>query len=172
MTGGWMCMGSAKLLHREELFKQVRKYRQDKKTIAFTNGCFDILHAGHVSYLASASSLADILILGLNSDQSVRQIKGEKRPVIEQAHRIQVVCALESVDHVVLFDQPDPGELIAEIRPDILVKGADWEEDMIAGADLVKSIGGKVIRIHLEPGISTTTIIERIGYLFYGRPLP
>lgn len=162
-------MGIAKFLSLEQISGKVLAYRTDNKTIAFTNGCFDILHAGHVNYLARASALADILILGLNSDVSVRSIKGENRPVIAQEHRIQVVCALESVDHVVLFDTPDPGDLIRKIRPDVLVKGADWAEDKIIGADFVKETGGKVARIELEPGISTTAIIERIGQLYYGR---
>jgi rfaE bifunctional protein nucleotidyltransferase chain/domain len=144
------------------------QYRCDQKSIVFTNGCFDILHAGHVSYLAMAAALGEILVLGLNSDVSVKLIKGEKRPVIGQNHRATVMAALESVDHVVLFDEPDPGRLIENICPDILVKGADWPEDQIIGADFVKENGGRVERIVLEPDISTTEIIERIGRLYYG----
>lgn len=138
------------------------------KKIVFTNGCFDILHAGHVSYLAAASALGDVLVLGLNSDVSVKKIKGEKRPVMGQVQRACVVGALYMVDHVVLFDTPDPLDLIQAICPDILVKGADWPEDAIVGADFVKSRGGQVVRIDLEPGISTTAIIQRIGALYYG----
>lgn len=144
-------------------------YKQENKIIVFTNGCFDILHAGHVKYLNYAAGLGDILILGLNSDHSVRTIKGEKRPVIGQAHRAQVMSALACVDHVVLFDDPDPGALIETICPDVLVKGADWPEDQIIGGDFVKKNGGKIERVHLEPEISTTKIIERIGALYYGK---
>ncbi len=146
-----------------------RQYRDAKKTIVFTNGCFDIMHAGHVKYLAHAASLGDILILGLNSDSSVKKIKGEKRPVIDQDHRSMVLSALACIDHVVLFDEPDPEILIKAICPDVLVKGADWTEDKIIGADFVKKNGGYVERITLEPDISTTKIIERIGNLFYGK---
>lgn len=153
----------------EEIKLLSRQYRETRKTIVFTNGCFDILHAGHVKYLAHAASLGDILILGMNSDRSVKLIKGERRPVIGQAHRAFVVAALSCIDHVVLFDEPDPGRLIEAVCPDILVKGADWAEDQIIGADFVKQQGGRIERVRLEPGISTTKIIERIGQLYYGK---
>lgn len=144
-----------------------RQYKDDKKTIVFTNGCFDIIHAGHVKYLTHAAGLGDILILGLNSDSSIKRIKGEKRPVIGQIHRSIVLTAFECIDHVVLFDEPDPERLIEAICPDILVKGADWQEDQIVGADFVKKKGGRIERVFLEPDISTTKIIERIGELYY-----
>ncbi len=146
-----------------------RQYRTAKKTIVFTNGCFDIIHAGHVKYLTHAASLGDILILGLNSDHSVKLIKGEKRPVIGQDHRSLVVGALACIDHVVLFDEPDPLILIETVCPDVLVKGADWPEDQIVGADFVKKNGGRIERVDLESDISTTKIIERIGDLYYGK---
>ena len=146
-----------------------KKYRDANKTVVFTNGCFDILHAGHVKYLNHAASLGDILVLGLNSDHSVKLIKGENRPIIGQEHRSEVVAALSSVDYVVLFDDPDPKALIEVIMPDILVKGADWPEDQIIGGDVVKKNGGRIERVDLEPGISTTTIIKRIGELYYGK---
>lgn len=146
-----------------------RQYRDAEKKIVFTNGCFDILHAGHVTYLTRAASLGDILILGLNSDHSVKLIKGEKRPVIDQKHRCLVVAALACINHVVIFDEPDPRILIETICPDILVKGADWPEEQIIGADFVKKNGGCIERIVLEPNISTTKIIERIGDLYYGK---
>ncbi len=146
-----------------------RQYKKDKKSVVFTNGCFDILHAGHVTYLNHAKALGDILVLGLNSDQSVRKIKGEKRPVIHQEHRSCVMSALACIDHLVLFDEPDPGRLIETVCPDILVKGADWPEDQIIGASFVKQHGGRVERVVLEPDISTTRIIERIGELYYGK---
>ncbi len=145
------------------------QYKKDSKTIVFTNGCFDILHAGHVKYLNHAATLGDVLILGLNSDISVKMIKGEKRPVIGQVHRAVVMSALACIDHVVLFDTPDPGSVIEMICPDVLVKGADWSEDQIIGGDFVKENGGKIARVHLEPQISTTKIIERIGALYYGK---
>ena len=144
------------------------QYKAQKKTIVFTNGCFDILHAGHVTYLNHAKALGDILILGLNSDRSVRQIKGEKRPVIGQKHRAIVLSALADIDHIVLFDEPDPEQLIETVRPDILVKGADWPEDRIIGGSFVKQQGGRIERIMLEPDMSTTRIIRRIGELYYG----
>ncbi|MCD4721953.1 MAG: D-glycero-beta-D-manno-heptose 1-phosphate adenylyltransferase [Desulfobacula sp.] len=146
-----------------------RQYKDAEKTIVFTNGCFDIIHAGHVKYLNHAASLGDILVLGLNSDRSVKRIKGEKRPVIEQGHRSIVVAALGCIDHVVLFDEPDPKRLIETICPDILVKGADWPEDQIIGGDFVKKNGGRIERVSLEPDISTTKIIKRIGELYYGK---
>lgn len=142
--------------------------REAGKTIVFTNGCFDLVHAGHVKYLSAAADLGDVLILGLNSDTSVKKIKGEKRPVIHQKQRACVVAALQMVDYVVLFDAPDPLELIETVCPDVLVKGADWAEDAIVGADFVTARGGRVARIDLAPGISTTTIIQRIGALYYG----
>ncbi len=158
-----------KIVSSDEIKLLAHGYRADKKRIVFTNGCFDILHAGHVSYLTRAADLGDILVLGLNSDVSVKKIKGEKRPVIGEVHRACVMSALEAVDHVVLFDDPDPGQLIETICPDILVKGADWSEEQIVGADFVKENGGCVERIVLEPDISTTKIIERIGCLYYGK---
>ncbi len=142
--------------------------RKAGKTVVFTNGCFDLVHAGHVKYLSAAADLGDVLVLGLNSDTSVKKIKGEKRPVIHQEQRACVVAALQMVDYVVLFDAPDPLELIETVCPDVLVKGADWAEDAIVGADFVTARGGRVARIDLAPGISTTTIIQRIGALYYG----
>ena len=141
-------------------------YRTLGRSIVFTNGCFDILHAGHVTYLEEAARQADILMIGLNSDRSITEIKGEKRPIINERHRARVLSALEFVDHVVLFDTPDPHELIEIIVPDVLVKGADWAEDEIVGADLVKAAGGRVERVRLLPEISTTQIIEKIVSLY------
>lgn len=140
----------------------IEVHRAEKSRVVFTNGCFDILHAGHVTYLQEAAMQGDILVVGLNSDISVRKIKGDKRPVIGEAQRAKVVAALECVDYVVLFDEPDPENLIRKVNPHVLVKGADWSEDKIIGADFVKHSGGKVERIDLVPEISTTTIIDRI----------
>lgn len=142
------------------------RLRAEGKTIVFTNGCFDLLHVGHVTYLSAAAELGDVLVLGLNSDVSVKKIKGKKRPIINQDQRASVVAALEMVDYVVLFDGPDPLTLIERICPDVLVKGADWAENAIVGADVVKAGGGRVARIDLALGISTTAIIQRIRALY------
>jgi len=158
-----------KIVDFSEIKSLSSQYKGKNKTIVFTNGCFDIIHAGHVQYLTHAASLGDILVLGLNSDSSVKQIKGEKRPVIEQEHRSAVVAALSCVDHVVLFDEPDPKNLIEKICPDVLVKGADWPEDQIIGGDFVKKNGGYIERVSFQADISTTKIIERIGELYYGK---
>ncbi len=157
----------SKLVDFSEIKSLVEQYKAAEKTIVFTNGCFDILHAGHVTYLARAAGFGDVLILGLNSDRSIRSIKGEKRPVICQDHRAIVVSALACIDHVILFDEPDPERLIEAVCPDILVKGADWPEDKIIGGSIVKREGGRIERVGFEQDISTTEIIERIGELYY-----
>ncbi len=136
--------------------------RKKGQVVVFTNGCFDILHAGHVDYLQKARELGDILIVGLNSDRSIKQLKGVQRPVNPEEFRANVLSALECVDYVIIFDEETPENLIKEIRPDILVKGADWTEDKIIGANFVKSYGGKVVRIKFSYNISTTKIIEKI----------
>ncbi|MCP4022683.1 MAG: D-glycero-beta-D-manno-heptose 1-phosphate adenylyltransferase, partial [Desulfobacteraceae bacterium] len=158
-----MFVNKDKIVTKDRMSLLANDYKKGNKQIVFTNGCFDILHAGHVAYLTEAAQLGDILVLGLNSDVSVKIIKGEKRPVINEDHRAQVVAGLECIDHVVLFDDPDPEDLIKTICPDVLVKGSDWPEDAIVGADFVKHNGGQVHRVKLEPGISTTKIIQRIG---------
>lgn len=158
-----------KIIPFSEIKTLSRQYKDANKTIVFTNGCFDIIHAGHVKYLTRAAHLGDILILGLNSDRSVKQIKGEKRPIINQTQRSLVMAAIACINHVVLFDEPDPKRLIETVCPDILVKGADWPEDKIIGADVVKRNGGRIERVVFETDISTTKIIERIGELYYGK---
>ena len=158
-----------KILGFEEIKTRCAQYKAAGKKIVFTNGCFDILHAGHVKYLTRAAGFGDILVLGLNSDHSVKCIKGEKRPVIGQNHRAYVLSALFCVDHVVLFDEPDPRRLIEAVCPDVLVKGADWRENEILGGDFERQNGGRIERVDLEPDISTTRIIQRIGELYYGR---
>ncbi len=155
-------MKNTKLIERQAVAGVGQSLRSQGRTIVFTNGCFDILHAGHVSYLQEAADQGDVLVLGLNSDASVGRIKGPSRPVISQEHRSFVVAALACVDHVVIFDEPDPGDLIRELRPHVLVKGADWAESDIIGGDIVKQDGGSVVRVALEPDISTTIIIDRI----------
>ena len=136
--------------------------RRTSQRIVFTNGCFDLLHAGHVRYLNKAKSAGDILIVGLNSDESVATIKGALRPIVSQMHRAEVLAGLASVDYVVIFHHADPLELIHLVRPDILVKGADWSEKEIVGADFVKSNGGRVLRVDFETELSTTHIINKI----------
>ena len=158
----------SKILKLSELVKVLESLREAGKRIVFTNGCFDILHAGHVRYLTAARSKGDALILGLNSDVSVKSIKPENRPIVSQDQRAEVLAGLTCVDYITIFDDPDPLVLIQTIKPDVLIKGADWKETEIIGSDIVKSYGGKVIRIEVVPGISTSRIIQRILKL-YGR---
>lgn len=153
---------SEKLKTLEELKIIVKKRREKGQVMVFTNGCFDILHAGHVHYLSSARILGDFLVVGLNSDISVKKIKGNLRPINSEKERAYNLSALECVDYIIFFDEETPEKLIKELKPDILVKGADWEEEKIVGADFVKSYGGKVKRIPFEFDISTTKIIEKI----------
>ena len=153
---------SAKILTLEALQPELLKVRKSGGKIVFTNGCFDILHVGHVRYLAAAKSAGHILVVGLNSDASVKIIKGPKRPIINQNQRAEVLASLQAVDYVTLFDEADPLRLITALKPDVLVKGADWEADGIIGADVVTAHGGKVMRIEMVPGASTSTIIQRI----------
>ena len=155
-----------KIVSRETLKEELNMLRQAGKTIVFTNGCFDILHVGHVRYLREAKKLADILVLALNSDASVRAIKGEKRPLVPEDERADIMAALESIDYVILFDDPTPQQLVEYLQPDILVKGGDWAEAAIAGADFVKASGGRVITIPLTEGRSTTNIIEKIRQVY------
>jgi rfaE bifunctional protein nucleotidyltransferase chain/domain len=146
---------------REELAAARQVWRREGKTVVFTNGCYDILHPGHIRLLEQARSLGDILILALNTDASVQRLKGPSRPHIPETERAELAAALESVDAVTLFDEDTPRELIAAILPDILVKGADWAH-WIAGREEVEAAGGKVFALPLEPGYSTTGIVEEI----------
>ncbi len=152
----------SKIKKLDELVEEIESQRKENKKIVFTNGCFDILHIGHIRYLKDARNAGDLLIIGLNSDSSVREIKGEKRPIVSQDQRAEVLSALYFVDYVVIFDDPDPYNIIKSIKPHVLVKGADWEEDQIIGGDFVKENGGHVERIELAPDSSTTLIIEKI----------
>jgi rfaE bifunctional protein nucleotidyltransferase chain/domain len=136
-----------------------------KKTV-FTNGCFDLIHTGHTRYLSKAKSFGDLLIVAVNSDASVRGIKGDKRPINTEADRMETLAALESVDYVVLFHEPDPHRIISELQPDILVKGGDWPVEKIIGRDIVEARGGKVISVGYIEGASTTGIIEKIVKLY------
>jgi len=137
--------------------------RKRKKKIVFTNGCFDILHIGHIRYLKKAKALGDILVVGLNSDKSVKMIKGRARPLNKQGDRAEVLASLSYVDYVTVFSQRTPGLLIRALRPDVLVKGGDWKIEKIVGGDFVKSYGGSVATIPFVKGYSTTSLIERIA---------
>ena len=145
-----------------ELKDKLDLLRTAGRRVVFTNGCFDLLHAGHVRYLTAARREGDLLVVGLNSDRSVRRIKGPQRPLVPQQQRAEVLAGLECVDYIVIFDESDPLRVIQSLRPHVLVKGDDWPDDRIIGADVVKSGGGRVVRIAVVPGISTTRIIERI----------
>ncbi|OGW42372.1 MAG: glycerol-3-phosphate cytidylyltransferase [Nitrospirae bacterium RBG_16_43_11] len=145
-----------------ELSSIVKSLKQDGKRIVFTNGCFDIIHVGHVRYLNEARSLGDLLVVGLNSDESVRTIKGANRPIVPQGERAEVLSSLRAVDFVVVFDEPDPYNIIAALKPDILVKGGDWHIKDIVGRDIVESCGGKVCTIPFIEGASSSRIIEDI----------
>jgi D-beta-D-heptose 7-phosphate kinase/D-beta-D-heptose 1-phosphate adenosyltransferase len=146
---------------RAELVEQRRQWKQEGKTVVFTNGCYDLLHPGHIRLLERCRSMGDVLILALNSDASVRRMKGPSRPLLDENERVEVGLALEAVDAATLFDEETPRELIAEVLPDVLVKGADWAH-FIAGREEVEAAGGRVIAAALEPGYSTTGMVERI----------
>jgi D-beta-D-heptose 7-phosphate kinase/D-beta-D-heptose 1-phosphate adenosyltransferase len=144
----------------------VERRRGEGQKIVFTNGCFDILHVGHVRYLLEARKTGDLLILALNSDASVRAIKGDKRPLVPQGERAEVAASLEAVDYVTLFDETTPLKLIEYLRPDCLVKGGDWKEEAIVGSDAVRSWGGKVFLIPVVEGASTTNIVEKVLHVY------
>ena len=155
-------MTESKILSREETKKQVERWQQEGKKIVFTNGCFDIVHLGHIDYLEKAQKLGDKLVLGLNTDASVQRLKGETRPVINQYARARMMSAMSFVDAVVLFDEETPEELIKTLCPNILVKGDDYSLANIIGADFVIGNGGEVKTISLVKGYSTSAIIEKI----------
>jgi rfaE bifunctional protein nucleotidyltransferase chain/domain len=151
----------AEFYTRAGLVRARSEWRREGKTVVFTNGCYDILHPGHIRLLEKARSLGDMLILALNTDASVARLKGPTRPLISQDDRAQMALALEAVDAVAFFDEDTPRELIAEVLPDILIKGADWAH-FIAGREEVEAAGGKVMALALEPGFSTTNIVEEL----------
>lgn len=152
-----------KVRPRQDLVALLTEQRRLGKRIVFTNGCFELLHIGHTRYLQEARSLGDLLVVGINSDASVRALnKGTDRPIVPEAQRAEVLGALTCVDYVVVFDEPDPGRLIALLQPDVLVKGGDWSPDQIVGRETVVARGGQVKIIPLVPGISTTTLVQRI----------
>lgn len=156
-----------KIINREALKEKLLALKKGGKKIVFTNGCFDFLHVGHVRYLKAARAQGDVLVVGVNSDGSVRQIKGPRRPVVPEDERAEVLASLACVDFVTLFDEPDPAMIIRFLMPDVLVKGADWAKDAIVGRDIVEGAGGRVVRIPLTEGVSTSGLIEKILASFH-----
>jgi rfaE bifunctional protein nucleotidyltransferase chain/domain len=153
---------TSKLKNLDELITIADEARAKGKIVVFTNGCFDLLHRGHVHILRQAKAAGDLLIVALNSDRSVKAIKGPTRPVYSETDRLELITAMEMVDYAVLFDEPDPTKLIAAIKPDVLAKGADWAVHEVVGADIVKRAGGRVILVPYLNGYSTSELIERI----------
>jgi len=140
----------------------VQRLRRAGKSIVFTNGVYDLVHPGHIRYLQAARALGDALLVGVNSDRSVRASKGPQRPIVPEAERAEVIAALDCVDAAVVFDQDTPHEIISHLLPDVLVKGADWAADEIVGRDVVEARGGRVVRMPIEQGFSTTALIAKI----------
>ena len=155
-------MVSDKLKSVGELSEIAAQARAKGRTVVFTNGCFDLLHRGHVHMLREAKRQGDLLIVAMNSDSSVKAIKGPSRPIMPESDRVELIAAMEMVDYVVVYDEPDPYNLIAAIKPNVLAKGGDWSPDKIIGADIVEQHGGRVAVIPYLEGFSTTEIIERI----------
>lgn len=151
-----------KLVDTSQLLRIRESARKKGLRVVFTNGCFDVIHMGHVHYLSRARELGDMLVIGLNSDSSVRKLKGEKRPIVPQADRAGVLCALSCVDFVCMFDEETPDRIIREVVPDVLVKGGDYKADDIVGADFVRKKGGKVVVIEALEGRSTQSLIDLI----------
>jgi rfaE bifunctional protein nucleotidyltransferase chain/domain len=150
------------ILNKKELIIQVKKWHDNNKIIVFTNGCFDLLHRGHVEYLNQAKKYGDLLIVGLNSDESVRRLKGENRPYIHDIDRAYIISQLNPVDYVYVFNEDNPYDLIKLVEPKVLVKGSDYSLNEIIGRDLVEKNGGRVITIPLVEGKSTTDLVKRI----------
>jgi len=151
-----------KVVSRPEIAAIAAQARRDGRRIAFTNGCFDLLHVGHIRYLAAARDAADLLIVGVNDDASVRRLKGPTRPLVPDAARAEVLAALAAVDYVTLFSEDTPYELIRAVQPDLLVKGSDWAPDQVVGRDVVEARGGRVLLIPVVADFSTTTLVERL----------
>lgn len=152
----------AKILSIEEMLVERRRLRSQGARLVFTNGVFDLLHVGHVRYLAQARALGDALVVAINSDRTVRELKGPERPVFDQSERAEILAALRQVDYVVFFDDISPRSLIAQLLPDVLVKGGDYRLDQIHGREEVEAAGGKVISLSFVDGASTTNLIERM----------
>jgi len=161
-------MSHKKIKSSKQLVKIRSQLKKEGKKVVFTNGCFDLLHRGHIECLRKARSLGDVLMVGLNSDSSVRKIKGEKRPILSQNDRAEILASLEMVDYVLIFNEETPYKVIARLVPDILVKGADYRKDEIVGKDIVESSGGRVIRVKQVPGRSVRDIIRKISSRYAG----
>ncbi len=152
-----------RIVTRQEAAAAVAADRAAGRSVVFTNGCFDLVHAGHVRYLREARALGDRLVVGLNTDSSIRRLgKGKDRPVVPEAERAEVLAALEMVDYVTLFDEDTPRELVHALAPDVLAKGGDWTPETVVGGDEVRARGGRVAIIPYHPGLSTTALLERI----------
>jgi D-beta-D-heptose 7-phosphate kinase/D-beta-D-heptose 1-phosphate adenosyltransferase len=159
-----------KVTNLAQLLETLRPLREDGRSVVFTNGCYDLLHVGHLELLESAAQLGDLLVVGLNGDASVRRLKGQARPLVPFDERATMVAGLEAVDWVVGFDEDTPERLIRELLPDVLVKGGDWAPDEIVGRETVERNGGRVVTIPLIAGRSTTAIVERIMRARHDRP--
>jgi D-beta-D-heptose 7-phosphate kinase/D-beta-D-heptose 1-phosphate adenosyltransferase len=151
-----------KIKERKELLRIIKNLKAKGKRIVFTNGCFDLLHIGHIRYLEKARALGDALVVGVNSDSSVRKLKGPKRPVLPVKERTEILSGLGCVDYITIFDERDPLKLITSLHPDVLVKGGDWTKDQIVGSEVVERSGGKVVTIPFVKGASTSNLIETI----------
>ena len=149
---------------RSSLVEERRKWREEGRRVVLTNGCFDLLHPGHLTLLEAARAHGDVLVVAINSDRSVRRIKGEGRPLVPEAERAEMLLALEAVDRVVVYDEPTPLEVVKALVPEVLVKGADWAEDAIVGREQVEASGGRVVRVEMVPGRSTSAMLERIRH--------
>jgi len=154
-----------RIVSPEELIALIGRRTRGSRRVVFTNGCFDLLHPGHIRTLEEARALGDVLVVGVNTDAGVRKAKGDSRPVVAENERAELLAALEAVDFVVLFAEPTPRELIRRLLPDVLVKGADWGATEIVGREEVERAGGRVVSVSLEPGYSTTGILEKIRRL-------
>ena len=151
-----------KIFSEGQLAEQLARLRRQGKRIVFTNGCFDLMHSGHVYMLAQAKTFGDILVVGMNTDASVKRLKGDKRPILDQASRLALLAALEVVDYITLFEEDTPLALIRRLQPHILVKGGDWSSEAIVGKEVVEHTGGRVVAVRHQDGFSTTNLIERI----------
>jgi rfaE bifunctional protein nucleotidyltransferase chain/domain len=159
----------SKVFSLDQLRTERERLRRAGRRVVFTNGCFDLIHPGHIKYLQEARRLGAALIVALNSDRSVRELKGEKRPILDQNERADVMAALGCVDYVIIFDEPTPREIIAALLPDVLVKGGDWDVERIVGRDEVEAAGGEVLSLPFIEGCSTTELIERIVRRYGGK---
>lgn len=162
-AGKRICVSVEKIFPRAELIIRRREWKDNRRRVVFTNGCFDLLHPGHVHLLEQARGLGDVLVVGLNSDAGVRRLKGDGRPLVPEAERAEVLAALACVTAVTVFDEPTPRELIAALLPDMLVKGGDWGPDQIVGREEVEAAGGRVVVVPYIEGYSTSALIARIA---------